>query len=526
MKRRNALILFCAVLLLLVVLALMWNGLIARRPEPAMVNVQEAPTPAAVEGEGVEPLTETDYLAVFMEGKKIGHSVHTRTVEAGKVTTSEQVSITISRIGIPVTITMTETSVETPDGKPLRFESVQSLASMTTMKTVGVVREDGTVDVVATQAGADQKSTIQWPQGALMSEGLRLLTLEKGLKPGVEYSASIFSPEVMQGLTAKVSIKDKKEVDLLGRVVKLTEVVTAMTMPGAGNVVTTSYVDDEMRTLKSVVPMAGMVIEMVDCPKEFALGKNDVLDLIDRMFVKSPEPIEDVHSVAAITYTLNPGPAADFTIPTTDNQKATRTPEGKVVLEVRPVAAPAGGEFPYQGNDPALREATQPTRFLQCDNEKIVALAREAVGDAKDAAQAAGRIEAFVARYIDNKSLSVGYASAAEVVESRQGDCSEFAVLTAALCRAVGIPSQVVVGVAYVQEWGGRQGFGGHAWTQAWIGGKWVGLDAAFKSGGRGGYDAGHIALAVGNGEPGDFFNMATALGQFQIEKVEAERVP
>jgi hypothetical protein len=91
------------------------------------------------------------------------------------------------------------------------------------------------------------------------------------------------------------------------------------------------------------------------------------------------------------------------------------------------------------------------------------------------------------------------------------------------MCRAVGIPSQVVVGVAYVDDFGGRQGFGGHAWTQANIGGKWIGLDAAFKSSGRGGYDPGHIALAVGNGEPGDFFNMAASLGQFQIEKMEVE---
>ena len=174
---------------------------------------------------------ETDYLAVFMEGKKVGHSVNTRTVEGGQVTTSEQVSITISRLGIPVTIEMTTTSVETPDGKPLRFESAQLLGTVT-MKTVGVVKDGGAVDVVSSQFGVEQKSTIQWPQGALMSEGLRRLTMEKGLKPGVEYSAVIFDPGMMQGMVAKVAIKDKKEVDLLGRVVKLTEVVTTMNMPG------------------------------------------------------------------------------------------------------------------------------------------------------------------------------------------------------------------------------------------------------------------------------------------------------
>jgi hypothetical protein len=313
--------------------------------------------------------------------------------------------------------------------------------------------------------------------------------------------------------------------------VRLTEAKTILNLPGAGQISSISYVNDEMQALKSVVPIAGMQVEMVDCPKEFALGSNDVLELIDKMFVKSPEPIEDVGSASSITYTLNPGNGAVFVIPSTDNQTAERLPGGKITLTIKPVKVASGGTFPYKGSDPKLLEAVKPTRFLQSDDKKVLDLARKAVGDAKDAAQAARNIESFVAKYIDNKGLSVGYASACEVVESRQGDCSEFAVLTAALCRAVGIPAQVVVGVAYVAEFGGLQGFGGHAWAQAYIGaeergqgGKWIGLDAAFKSSGRGGYDAGHIALAVGNGEPGDFFNMATALGQFKIEKIDVQR--
>ena len=471
--------------------------------------------------------TEMDYLAVFMEGKKIGHAIHTRTDAGGQVTTSDDVTITISRLGIPVTIQMTETSVETTAGKPLRFESVQNLGAMM-MKVAGTVSDSGVVDVTSSSLGTEQKSTMQWPAGAVMAEGLRLLSLKKGLKPGAEYSVDIFSPGVMQAMTAKVKIGAKKPVDLLGRVVKLTEVTTALNMPGAGQISSVSYVDDEMQALKSVVPIAGMQIEMVDCPKEFALGNNDVLDLIDKMFVKSPEPIEDVGSASSITYTLNPGKGVNLMIPSTDNQTAKRLPDGKISLVIEPAKVSTGGAFPYKGNDPKLLEATKPTRFLQSDDRRIVELARKAVGDTKDAAEAARRIESFVARYIDNKSLSVGYASAVEVVESRQGDCSEFAVLTAALCRAVGIPAQVVVGVAYVKEFGGLQGFGGHAWAQAYIGadeqgqgGKWIGLDAAFKSSGRGGYDAGHIALAVGNGDPGYFFNMATTLGQFKIEKID-----
>jgi transglutaminase-like putative cysteine protease len=116
----------------------------------------------------------------------------------------------------------------------------------------------------------------------------------------------------------------------------------------------------------------------------------------------------------------------------------------------------------------------------------------------------------------------VGYASAAEVAESRQGDCSEFAILTAALCRAAGIPAEIVMGMAYVKEWRDFENcFGGHAWVQAYVGGKWVGLDAAFKSAGLGGFDAGHIAQAVGNGDPEDFFSLIGSFGRFEIEKLQ-----
>jgi hypothetical protein len=50
-------------------------------------------------------------------------------------------------------------------------------------------------------------------------------------------------------------------------------------------------------------------------------------------------------------------------------------------------------------------------------------------------------------------------------------------VLTAALLRAAGIPSRVVLGFATL----GRGVFVGHAWTEAFIGGQWIGVDAALR---------------------------------------------
>jgi hypothetical protein len=468
---------------------------------------------------------DPEYFAVFMEGKKVGHAIQSRLVSEGKVTTTEDVTITISRGGISMTVEMKEISIETTSGEPLGFESTQKLGIMGSMTIKGQVDKQGVVSLTTTSMGAEQKSTMQWPQGAVMAEGMRLETLKKGLKEGTQYSIKVFSAQMMQAVETRVSIGPEQKVDLLGRVVTLREVKTALIIPGAGEIATTGYVDRDLKMQKTIMPMAGLRVELVACPREFALGRNDVLELIDKMFLKSPEPLNNLASTKSITYDLSPvKEGSDFTIPSNDNQKAQRLNSGKVILRVEPVATPAGVKFPYKGKDAAILEALEPTRFLQSDNEQVIALARRAIGGTKDAAEAAKKIEAFVADFIENRSLSVGYASAAEVAASRQGDCSEFAVLTAAMCRAVGIPAQVVAGVAYVDDFLGNQGFGGHAWTQVYIGDKWIGLDASFKGAGRGGYDAGHIALAAGNGEPGDLLNLVPTLGQFKIDKVTVEK--
>jgi hypothetical protein len=476
-------------------------------------------THSASAGASADP-NETEYFAVFMEGKKVGHAIQSRVVSDGKVTNSQAISITVSRLGVSITMETKEASIETPAGEPLGFEVDQKLGVMA-MKIAGQVDKDGKVGVTTTSMGAEQKSTIQWPQGAVMAEGLRLLTLQKGLEEGALYFAKIFEPAIQQALHAQIRIGPKQSVDLLGRVVNATKITTTLNMPGAGEIVSTSYVDEDLRVLRSIMPIAGIQVEMIACAKEFALGRNDVVELIDKMFLASPEPLNNLDTAKSITYYLTPtADVPDLIIPSSDNQKVQQFKDGRAVVTVEPIAAPTGVKFPYEGPDKVILEATKPTRFLQSDNERVIDLARRAVGDTKDAAEAARKIEAFVAEYIENRNLSVGYASAAEVAASKQGDCSEFAVLTAAMCRAVGIPAQVVVGVAYVSDFAGHQGFGGHAWAQAYIGDKWIGLDAAFKGAGRGGYDAGHIALAVGDGEPGDFFNLAATLGQFKIEKV------
>jgi hypothetical protein len=497
------------------------NSISCRKKSPPEQEQSIQPTTAAQKPavEETRP-DETEYFALFMEGKKVGYAIQNRSVDGQKVTTSVDLKITLNRAGIPVSIQTKVDTFETVKGKPLGFELEQNLGMME-IKTTGTINDLGKLIVKS----GDQLMEYDWPTGALMSEGVRLLHYKHGLKEGTSYSVKVFEPSALQAIDVEVKIGFKQTVNLLGRVVALTEVASTASLAQVGSFTSTEYYDDDLKLQKSVTPLMGMTIEQVACTKEFAMGENDVLEVVEKMFLSSPVSLDNVNSTKSLTYQLvRTEESAEFQIPSNDNQKVQKLSDGNVLVTIEPVEAPTGVSFPYKGNDAEILKAIEPTRFLQSDDPRIIKLARQAVGDTKDAAQAAKKIESFVAGYIKNLSLSVGYATSVEVAESKHGDCTEFAVLTAALCRAVGIPAQVVAGVAYVDDFAGMRGFGGHAWAQAYIGGKWIGLDAAFKGTGRGGYDPGHIALAAGDGEPGNFLNLGTTLGRFKIEKVTVNK--
>jgi hypothetical protein len=77
------------------------------------------------------------------------------------------------------------------------------------------------------------------------------------------------------------------------------------------------------------------------------------------------------------------------------------------------------------------------------------------------------------------------------VARNLRGDCRQYALLTAALCRAEGLPARTAVGLLYVHK--GKPCLGFHMWTEVFVAGRWVGLDATL---GLGGVSATHLKIA------------------------------
>ena len=212
---------------------------------------------------------EAEYYALFFNGNRCGYAAQTRQVTGEKVTTTTTMNLEINRMGIPIKMGVTETAVETVTGKPLAFAMTQDMAMMR-MSIDGTVRPDGTMEVVTTNAGNSQKTEMSFPEGAVMAEGLRLLTQRHGLAPGTTYSARVFTASVMQGLDMTFTIGQKEQVDLLGRVVELTKVICTYSVPGAGQLTETSFVDQEGRPQKVVIPIAGIQVEQIACTEAYA----------------------------------------------------------------------------------------------------------------------------------------------------------------------------------------------------------------------------------------------------------------
>jgi transglutaminase-like putative cysteine protease len=87
----------------------------------------------------------------------------------------------------------------------------------------------------------------------------------------------------------------------------------------------------------------------------------------------------------------------------------------------------------------------------------------------------------FVDKYITNKNWGRGYDIASIVAKRREGDCTEHAVLLAALARAFRFPARVVGGIVLLEAEGKILAFG-HAWVEVHRAGRWQPADAAFTT--------------------------------------------
>lgn len=140
------------------------------------------------------------------------------------------------------------------------------------------------------------------------------------------------------------------------------------------------------------------------------------------------------------------------------------------------------------GGRPDLNRYVAPEPSIQSSDPRIQAQARQIIGRRRDPERVARLLSDWVYQELD-KRVTLTVPSAVEMLQTRQGDCNEHAILFVALARAVGLPARTAAGLAYING-----SFYYHAWSEVYLG-EWVAVDPTF---GQFPADASHLRFTIG----------------------------
>ena len=326
----------------------------------------------------------SEWMAVMMNGQKVGYAVHSRVVKGDRVITREKVHFELKRGLFSIRLTTDERALETSDGRPLAFYASRTGAGEPVVVRGHVLR-NGRMVLHTINAGQMREQELPWPKGAVMAEGARLFEARQPLTPGTTYDVTLFSPSSMRAIRATARVTGKKDVMIFGRKHRLTEVVQTMDML-FGGLKAIAYVDDNRNVRKAVVPIMGVQVEMVVCPKPVALSPNAPMDFLAMSLLTAPRGLTQAERDGPLTYTLafDRGGAWDGGgLGASDEQtvKDYGDPVRSQRITVRPRAMPKGIPLRYAGRDRAAREALKPNRWIESDAPEIVALGIVALPD-------------------------------------------------------------------------------------------------------------------------------------------------
>ncbi len=471
-------------------------------------------TPAIAE----ESPSQELWYRLEVDGSPAGWMV-TREFRGGEhLTTVSILNLRFRRGGLAQSIELASRFVETHEGRPVSAWSKQTLGPAPMETTYEF--QKGTV--LARGPGGEEQR-LPWPEGAWLSPGRAQEELVRLLGSDAErFEIRTLDPQLgIQPVTTTWSLV-ARDVEIAAGAERRRASHWKQSQDFAPQVVSEIYLDAEGIPVKSTTPILGLVMTMTLASRDEVLVEGEPPELLVQTFLYPDKPIERPRETTRAVYRIHveDGPVPE--LPSVGNQRVERLEDG-VRVSVELGSSPRLGTAEQPVVEPLLR----PSAYLAHRDPALRRLVTEATrGAGKDAAARAEAIRAFVHGYLTEKDLGSVLATASEVAASRSGDCTEHSVLTTALLRGDGIPARVVTGLVYVDRFVGQSRFFGyHMWSQAWIDGRWVDLDATLAVP----FDAAHITLGTASLNDGeaplaDLAQFATLVGRARIEVLELAR--
>lgn len=443
------------------------------------------------------PAAGQDYdrwYTVSMAGQRAGWMHAAQATRDGKITTTGEMTLSIRRDTIEISIAISSSFVETEDGKPLSMRLERRLGNAPVIQEYTFTPEG--IDLATREGAVESKARLPLPKGTWLTPAAASEYGRQRLKAGADKIVTrtidaMSGPEVV---TTTRSDFSKATLDVMGHSMEVVRsIVVSSASPGVKMV---EFLDEQGVPVRSEMAFGGLALTVEAAEKDAAVARAQAPEMMLDTFIRPDRAIKSPRSAARATYLLTirsdqmPGlpETGSQTVKVIDGRKTAVTVQAR---EFRP--APADDL-----DNPAYLASSSS---LNTEDERVRALRDRGVKDAPHEPPArAEALRRFVHHYIRTKDLTVAFGTASEVARTGEGDCTEHAVLLAALLRADGIPARVVSGLIYADQFAGQRGiFGYHMWAQALLEvdgqRRWVDLDATLSDATP--FDATHIALAV-----------------------------
>jgi len=169
-----------------------------------------------------------------------------------------------------------------------------------------------------------------------------------------------------------------------------------------------------------------------------------------------------------------------------------------VVTAVR--SAAAAGDVPEKEKSKEyLAECLDKSFYIDWDNQVTKRHASSAVANLPPTATAwdkARAVETWVRANMKPATFDNSMETTSKVAATLAGDCTEFSVLAAGMCRALGIPSRTAIGLVYAPDKAGLPFLAYHMWYEVFVDDHWVALDGTL---GLGSIGPGHLKITTAN---------------------------
>ena len=448
----------------------------------------------AKENENNNSFKELDrWYEVFLGGSKVGYSHSTMKLKKGEVVSESTFVMSVMRAGVLIEIKSMESTKELLSGEIISFSGEMEMAGVPVIKN-GWVKGNEIV-IKEKQFFRENETRHPLDPEGKMTWGLMKALRENNFKEkGREFETKVYSADFGMASPTKARIKTmgETEVSILGQNQKVFQTEISMAT-SVGKIKTQSWLDAWGFAVKTKMQLGGLPVEIKQSNKIEAKQSPESKEFLLNSLIYLKKEIPSNAQSVKFKMELTKGQLSQ-PLYQSELQKVTKLDDKNLIIEIK--AEKWGKDtVRIKKEFKTAQEFKTANLMIDSDNPLIRQLAQNAGKGSKNIIELSEKLFFFAQKYLIYKNFKVGFASATETAKKREGDCTEHAVFLAALGRAMGIPTRVASGIAYLKSFKGKKNvMGFHMWTEFHLRGKWMRLDSAL---GKIGTHADRITLSV-----------------------------